>query len=291
MFGERLRKIRRNRKLTQEELAEITGVSKSTISMYESGKREPDFETLGKIAECLGVSQSYFFDKPYIKDNDFGNIQGIYDRIKELGKRFDAKKILLFGSRARGDNREKSDIDIAVFGMGKENQMLFAEEIDNLPTLLDFDIVFVNEKTDKLLSENIRKDGITLMNKREEKLGKLKDATKRLEEALSEYEKYGISSARDGVIQRFEFCTELAWKSAREYLLEEGYTDINSPKAVMKEAYSSNLIDDEKIWVELLYSRNLTSHIYDEDTASEIYYNIRDKYTLLFKKLIEKLEG
>ena len=108
---------------------------------------------------------------------------------------------------------------------------------------------------------------------------------------LPEYEKYGISSARDGVIQRFEFCTELAWKSAREYLLEEGYTDINSPKAVMKEAYSSNLIDDEKIWVELLYSRNLTSHIYDEGTASEIYYNIRDKYTLLFKKLIEKLEG
>lgn len=291
MFGEKLRKIRKERKLTQEKLAEITGFSKSTISMYESGKREPDFETLGKIAECLGVSQSIFFNESYVKDNNFGNIQKIYDRIKGLGKKFDAKKILLFGSRARGDNREKSDIDIAVFGMEKGNQIPFAEEINNLPTLLDFDIVFINEKTDNLLLENIRKDGVTLMNKKEEKLKKLKEATKRLEEALSEYEKYGISSARDGVIQRFEFCTELAWKSAREYLLEEGYTDINSPKAVMKEAYANNLIDDEKLWIELLYSRNLTSHIYDEITASEIYYNIRDKYVLLFKKLIKKLEG
>lgn len=111
----------------------------------------------------------------------------------------------------------------------------------------------------------------------------------RLEEALEEYDKYGISSSRDGVIQRFEFCTELAWKSTREYLLSEGYVDINSPKTVMKQAYADNLIENEQAWLVLLYSINLTSHIYDDNTASDIFNNIKDKYLGLFKELIVKL--
>lgn len=113
----------------------------------------------------------------------------------------------------------------------------------------------------------------------------------RLEEALNEYEKYAISSSRDGVNQRFEFCTELAWKSTREYLLSEGYVDINSPKTVMKQAYADNLIEDDEAWLELLYSRNLTSHIYDDNTASDIFNNIKNKYLHLFKELIIKLKG
>ena len=113
----------------------------------------------------------------------------------------------------------------------------------------------------------------------------------RLEEALEEYDKYDISSSRDGVIQRFEFCTELAWKSTREYLLSEGYVDINSPKTVMKQAYADNIIEDEQAWLELLYSRNLTSHLYDDNTASDIFNSIKDKYLSLFKALIAKLKG
>ena len=113
----------------------------------------------------------------------------------------------------------------------------------------------------------------------------------RLEEALEEYDKYGISSSRDGVIQRFEFCTELAWKSTREYLLSEGYVDINSPKTVMKQAYADNIIEDDEAWLELLYSRNLTSHLYDDNTASDIFNSIKDKYLSLFKALIAKLKG
>ncbi|MGN1443921.1 MAG: nucleotidyltransferase substrate binding protein [Acutalibacteraceae bacterium] len=61
------------------------------------------------------------------------------------------------------------------------------------------------------------------MDKSNEKRIKFSDAIKRLEEALKEYEEYQITSSRDGVIQRFEFCTELAWKSTREYLLAQGY--------------------------------------------------------------------
>lgn len=216
-------------------------------------------------------------------------MEDLYKSIAELGKQYSAEKIVLFGSRARGDNREKSDVDIAVFKMPSNNHVPFAQAIENLPTLLQFDIVFVSENTNALLLENIKKDGVTLMNKFDEKLEKFSEAVNRLEEALEEYDKYGISSSRDGVIQRFEFCTELAWKSTREFLISEGYVDLNSPKTVMKQAFADNIITDEKTWLELLYSRNLTSHIYDEFTASDIFTNIKDKYLSLFKQLLDTL--
>lgn len=216
-------------------------------------------------------------------------MESLYKSISKLGKQYSAEKIVLFGSRARGDNREKSDIDIAVFGMPKENHVFFAQAVESLPTLLQFDIVFVSENTNALLLENIKKDGVILMNKFDEKLEKFSEAVNRLEEALEEYDKYGISSSRDGVIQRFEFCTELAWKSTREFLISEGYVDLNSPKSVMKQAYTDGIISDEKTWLDLLYSRNLTSHIYDEHTASDIFTNIKEKYSLLFKQLLATL--
>lgn len=218
-------------------------------------------------------------------------MERIYNEIKLLGKKYSADKIVLFGSRARGDHRDKSDIDIAVYGVPKEKHFSFSQDIGNIPTLLQFDIVFVSAETNEALINNINKDGVTLMNRFDEKLCKFSEATKRLEEALEEYEKYAISSSRDGVIQRFEFCTELAWKSTREYLLSEGYVDINSPKTVMKQAFADNLIEDERTWLELLYSRNLTSHIYDDNTANDIFNSIKDKYLYLFKQLIEKLKA
>ena len=213
----------------------------------------------------------------------------IYQSIADLGKQFKADKIVLFGSRARGDNRERSDIDIAVFGVSKEKQPAFIQAVGSLPTLLDFDIVFITDNTNEALMKDISQDGVIIMDKFTEKLSKFSDAIKRLEEALKEYDKYQITSSRDGVIQRFEFCTELAWKSTREYLLAQGYVDINSPKSVMKQAYADNLIDDDQAWLALLYARNLTSHIYDENTANDIFDDIKNKYLTLLKQLLRKL--
>lgn len=217
-------------------------------------------------------------------------MEDIFQALADLGKQYKAEKIVLYGSRARGDNRERSDIDIAVFGMPKENQSEFLQAVGNLPTLLDFDIVFITDRTSEALMNNIKKDGVVIMDKFSEKLSKFSDAIKSLEEALNEYEEYKITSSRDGVIQRFEFCTELAWKSTREYLIAQGYVEINSPKSVMKQAYADGLIDDEQAWLDLLYARNLTSHIYDENTASDIFGDIKDKYLSLFRQLKDKLE-
>ena len=96
---------------------------------------------------------------------------------------------------------------------------------------------------------------------------------------------------RDGVIQRFEFTTELAWKSTREYLLSEGETDINSPKPVMRAALRTDLITDEQGWIKILDDRNMTSHIYDEEEVQAIFERIRTKHIVLFKELLDILEA
>lgn len=217
-------------------------------------------------------------------------MNNIYNSIAKAAKHFGASKVVLFGSRARGDNRERSDIDIAVYGIDKSDQAVFRSAIADIPTLLEFDIVFVSSGTDAALLNNIKKDGKTIMSKFTEKYEKLIYVTERLKQAITDYNNVHLDSVRDGVIQRFEFCTELAWKTVREYLIEQGYADINSPKSVMKTAFSDGLLTNENGWLEILESRNITSHVYDEKTAETIFESIKDVYTPLFSELIETLK-
>lgn len=62
-FARRLRELRTQRELSQAELARKLGVSKSRISMYELGSREPDFETLELIADFFNVDMDYLLGK------------------------------------------------------------------------------------------------------------------------------------------------------------------------------------------------------------------------------------
>ncbi|AMJ40960.1 nucleotidyltransferase family protein [Anaerotignum propionicum] len=89
-------------------------------------------------------------------------METIYQEIKALGKKYQAQKIVLFGSRARGDNHSRSDIDLAIYGMKDCNQSRFWSDVDDLPTLLKFDLVFISETTDQELIKNIEKDGVLL---------------------------------------------------------------------------------------------------------------------------------
>ena len=122
------------------------------------------------------------------------------------------------------------------------------------------------------------------------KLNNYKKALARLHESIIDSDKYENLTFRDGVIQRFEFTADLAWKTTREYLINEGITDINSPKSVMRGAYAAGLIKDEVGWLRILDDRNSTSHIYDEDDAAEIYERIKLDHIKLFDDLLEKLD-
>ena len=116
-------------------------------------------------------------------------------------------------------------------------------------------------------------------------------AVQRLGEALEEYAANPTDTVRDGVIQRFEFTFDLAWKSLKEYMQDQGATTpLQFPKQVLREAYAAELIDDEGVWLDMLNARNQTSHIYDDATAQEIYSQIESEFVSLFDKLIEQLK-
>ncbi len=100
----------------------------------------------------------------------------------------------------------------------------------------------------------------------------------------------GESRSQDSVIQRFEFTIELSWKTLRKYLENEGIVDINSPKQTVRSGFENGILENGKIWIEMLNDRNITSHIYDQEIADKIYGNITEKYIDEIKILCEKLE-
>ena len=167
----------------------------------------------------------------------------------------------------------------------------FSDAVENdLDSLYSVDLVFVSEHTDAALLQNIEKDGICLLDRYNTKFENLTNAVERLREGVQAYQENPAKIIRDGVIQRFEFTCELAWKTTREFLLDQGFTELNSPKATMRKAFSYGLIDDEQAWIALLNARNQTSHLYDDATAQEIYSQIESEFVSLFDKLIEQLK-
>ena len=86
----------------------------------------------------------------------------LYQQLAALARQYGAQRLVLFGSRARGDNRYNSDIDLAVYGMPQENQGSFWMDCEDLPTLLKFDIVHIHEGMNPAFLQNIEKDGVTL---------------------------------------------------------------------------------------------------------------------------------
>jgi len=89
-------------------------------------------------------------------------------------------------------------------------------------------------------------------------------AVTRLEEALNQPQNEFI---RDSVIQRFEFCIELAWKTSRKVM----GTTTTAPKQIIREMAQNNLIESPEIWILAIDERNRSSHTYNEITAEEIY--------------------
>ena len=89
----------------------------------------------------------------------------------------------------------------------------------------------------------------------------------------------------DAVIQRFEFCYEMAWKLLKRLLEDKGIIE-NTPKDVFRSAFAAGYLgQDTEGWYAMIKSRNLTSHVYSESMAAEIVHQIEEKYVSLLKEL------
>lgn len=84
-------------------------------------------------------------------------IQEILEEIQRISRQYGAREVILFGSRAKGTEIERSDIDIAVSGAERFDEL--EEAIDEIPTLLSFDVVNMDTCQNELLLKEIREYG------------------------------------------------------------------------------------------------------------------------------------
>jgi len=107
----------------------------------------------------------------------------------------------------------------------------------------------------------------------------LRDALENGVDALSPLE-------QEGVVQRFEYSFELAWKTMKDYLEENGVVITPlTPRQVIKEAFSAKILDDGQVWVDMLDHRDLLSHTYDQEVFSRTVRTVCGRYLPALDKL------
>ena len=134
------------------------------------------------------------------------------------------------------------------------------------------------------------------MTKLENKYENFGNAVNRLNEANVVYKKNSDNDIyQDALIKRFEFTFELAWKTLREFMLDQGYSlEILSPKGVISFAWREGIISNEERWLDMLQSRNMSAHDYGRELSADIADKISNRYckelTALKKYIADSLK-
>ena len=127
-------------------------------------------------------------------------------------------------------------------------------------------------------------------------LEKLDDAARTIKLNYPADDKGNISQDRflddiikEGVIQRFEYTHELAWNVMKDFLAKAGNENIFGSMDATREAFALQLIENGELWMDMIRSRNKTSHTYNEETADEIFRKILDEYLPAFASFRDKM--
>ena len=116
-------------------------------------------------------------------------------------------------------------------------------------------------------------------------------ALSQLREAVELAQQRPLSKLEEqGLIKAFEFTHELAWNTLKDFLENRGVQNLYGSKDTTREAFKKGLIENGETWMDMVNSRNLTSHTYDEATAARIVHAIRNTYFAEFEALRVKLE-
>ena len=91
---------------------------------------------------------------------------------------------------------------------------------------------------------------------------------------------------KEGIIKRFKFTLELAWKTLKDKMEFDGLIlDKISPKVLVKEAYKAKYIDKVDVWLKMIDDRNLLSHTYDFETFDKVIPVIQKEYANTINEL------
>lgn len=96
---------------------------------------------------------------------------------------------------------------------------------------------------------------------------------------------------KEGLIQRFEYTHELAWNVMKDYAEYQGNPNVGGSRDASREAFQLQLVSNGHLWMDMISSRNKTSHTYNEATANEIYEKIVNEYYLAFLEFKNTMEA
>ena|SRR3989338_6677356 len=82
----------------------------------------------------------------------------------------------------------------------------------------------------------------------------------------------------EGLIQRFEYTFELAWKCLQDLLQEKGYANIRGPRPVIEQAFQDGIISNGPIWLRMLKAKNETIYLYDEMTFNTTIQHVKSSF-------------
>ncbi len=102
--------------------------------------------------------------------------------------------------------------------------------------------------------------------------------------ALNELEKQGL-------VQAFEYTFELAWNTLKDYFEAQGETNIHGSRDAFRLAFRRGLIENGEAWMDMIKSRTLTSHTYNEETAEKIASDTANIYFQEFVALYARLDS
>ncbi len=96
---------------------------------------------------------------------------------------------------------------------------------------------------------------------------------------------------QQGLIRAFEFTHELAWNCLKDYLEYQGERNLMGSRDATRKAYSVGLISHGQDWMDMIASRNRSSHTYNRETARQIVQAVIERYHPLFNELKVRLQG
>lgn len=126
--------------------------------------------------------------------------------------------------------------------------------------------------------------------KLEEAVCKIQEKYQIKEDGTIDEDRFLDDIIKEGLIQRFEYTHELAWNVMKDFLENAGNTNIFGSKDATKEAFAAGLITNGDVWMDMIKSRNKTSHTYNEETADDIFMKIIHEYYPEFKQFKNRME-
>ena len=96
---------------------------------------------------------------------------------------------------------------------------------------------------------------------------------------------------KQGLIQAFEYTYELAWNTLKDYFENQGETGINRSRDSFRLAFKRGLVTNGDVWMDMVNSRTLTTHTYNEDIAEAIANDVVNKYHPEFVALKTRFDG